>query len=127
MPPRQGQPQFQGGRPDQLWVADFTYVQTAMGTAHAAFVIDVFPRKIVGWRVSTLMTTSFVLDALNRAICQRRPAMGSLTRHSDRGMHCVSIRYENRLACYYRVKTPQKRRSRIPQSGGCEFVPGGGG
>ena len=72
--------------------------QPPMGTAYAAFVIDVFARKIVGWRVSTLMTTSFVLDALNQAICQRRPAMGSLTHHSDRGMHCASIRYANRLA-----------------------------
>ena len=68
-----------------------------MGTAYAAFVIDVFARKIVGWRVSISMTTSFVLDALNQAICQRRPAMGSLTHHSNRGMHCVSIRYAERL------------------------------
>ena len=98
MPPGQGQPQVQGGCPDQLRVADFTYVKTAMGTTHAAFVIDVFARKIVGRRVPTLMTTSFVLDALNQAICQRRPAMGYLTRQSDRGMHCVSIRYANRLA-----------------------------
>ena len=56
---------FKADAPDQLCVADFTYVQTAMETAHAAFVIDVFARKIVGWRVSNLMTTSFVLDALN--------------------------------------------------------------
>ena len=98
MPSGQGQPQVQGVRPDQIWVADSAYVQTAMGTAHAAFVIDVFARKIVGWRVPTLMTTSFVLDTLNQAICQRRPAMGSLTRHSDRSMQYVSIRYANRLA-----------------------------
>ena len=69
-----------------------------MGMACAAFVIDVFARKIVGWRVPTSMTTSFVLDALNRAICRRRPALGALTHHSDRGMRQLSIRYANRLA-----------------------------
>ena len=66
--------------------------------ADAAFVVDVFARKIVGWRVPTSMTASFILDALNRAICQRRPAMGSLTHHSDRGMQYLSIRYAERLA-----------------------------
>ena len=86
---------FKADAPDQLRVAESACVQTAMGTAHAAFVIDVFARKIVGWRVPTSMTTSFVLDALNQAICHRRPAMGSLTHHSDRGMHCASIRYAN--------------------------------
>ena len=89
---------FKADAPDQLRVADCTYVHTAMGTAYAAFVIDVFARKIVGWRVSTLMTTSFVLDALNQAICQRRPRLGALTHHPDRGMHCLSIRYATRLA-----------------------------
>ena len=89
---------FKADAPDQLEVADSEYLQNAMGMACAAFVIDVFARKIVGWRVSTSITTSFVLDALNQAICQRRPALGALTRHSDRGMHCVSIRYANRLA-----------------------------
>ena len=84
--------------PDQLRVADSAYVQTAVGTAYAAFVIGVFARKIVGWRIPTLMTISFVLDALNQAICQRRPALGALTHHSDRGMQYVSIRYANRLA-----------------------------
>ena len=56
---------FKADSPDQLWVADFTYLHTAMGMAYAAFVIEVFARKIVEWRVSTLMTTSFVLDAPN--------------------------------------------------------------
>ena len=69
-----------------------------MGMACAAFVIDVFARKIVGWRVPTSMTTSFVLDALNQAICQRRPALRALTHRSDRGMRQLSIRYANRLA-----------------------------
>ena len=68
--------QFKADAPDQLRVADFTYVHTAMGMACAAFVIDIFARKIVGWRIPTSMTTSFVLDALNQAICQRRPVLG---------------------------------------------------
>ena len=66
---------FKADAPDQLRVADPASARTAMGTAQTAFIIDVFARKIVGWRVSISMTTSFVLDALNQAICQRRPAM----------------------------------------------------
>ena len=98
MPPRQGQTPVQGRCPDQLWLADFTYVHTATGMADAAFVVDVFARKIVGWHVPTLMTTNFVLDALNQTICQRRPAMGSLTHHPGRGMQYASIRYTEWLA-----------------------------
>ena len=89
---------FKADAPDQLRVTNFTYVHTAMGTAYAAFVIDVFARKIVGWRVSTSMTTSFVFDAFNQAICQRRPALDALTHHSDRGMQYLSIRYTEQLA-----------------------------
>ena len=74
--------QFKADAPDQLRAADSACVHIAMGMVCAAFLVDVFARKIIGWRVPTLMTTSFVLDALNEAICQRRPAMGSLTRHS---------------------------------------------
>jgi len=78
--------QFVAAMPDQLWVSDFTYVSTWAGMVYVAFIIDVFARKIVGWRVSTSMTTSFVLDALNQAICQRGPAEGGgLIHHSDRG------------------------------------------
>ena len=66
---------------------------------YVAFVIDVFARKIVGWRVSTSMTTGFVLDALNQAICQRCPENGSgLVHHSDRGSQYLSIKYTERLA-----------------------------
>ncbi len=90
--------QFKADAPDQLRAAESACVHIAMGMACAAFLVDVFARKIIGWRVPTVMTTSFVLDALKQAICQRRPAMGSLTRHSDGGMHCLSIRYANRLA-----------------------------
>ncbi len=91
--------QFKVNAPNQLWVSDFTYVSTWTGMVYVAFVIDVFARKIVGWRVSTSMTTGFVLDALNQAICQRCPLEGSgLIHHSDRGSQYLSIRYTERLA-----------------------------
>jgi putative transposase len=88
---------FTASMPNQLWVSDFTYVSSWQGMVYVAFVIDVFARKIVGWRVSTSMTTSFVLDALNQAICQRAPS-GDLVHHSDRGSQYLSIRYTERLA-----------------------------
>ena len=62
---------FSASMPSQLWVSDFTYVSSWQGMVYVAFVGDVFARCIVGWRVSTSMTTGFVLDALNQAICQR--------------------------------------------------------
>jgi putative transposase len=85
--------------PNRLWVSDFTYVSSWQGMVYVAFVIDVFARKIVGWRVSTSMTTSFVLDALNQAICQRCPSEAdNLTHHSDRGSQYLAIKYTERLA-----------------------------
>ena len=90
---------FVARMPNQLWVSDFTYVSTWQGTAYVAFVIDVFARKIVGWRVSGSMSTGFVLDALNQAICQRAPSQaGGLIHHSDRGSQYLSIKYTERLA-----------------------------
>ena len=89
---------FVAQRPNQLWVSDFTYVSSWQGTVYVAFVIDVFARKIVGWRVSTSMTTEFVLDALNQAICQRVPSEAGLVHHSDRGSQYLSIKYTERLA-----------------------------
>ena len=77
---------FRAARPNQLWVSDFTYVPTWSGTVYVAFVIDVFARRIVGWRVSTSMTTQFVLDALEQALWQRKPIRNNgLIHHSDRG------------------------------------------
>ena len=91
--------QFQADRPNQLWVSDFTYVSTWQGWLYVAFVVDVFARRIVGWRVSTAMTTDFVLDALEQALYDRQPAPGdALIHHSDRGSQYVSIRYSERLA-----------------------------
>ena len=85
--------------PNRLWVSDFTYVSSWQGMVYVAFVIDVFARKIVGWRVSTSMTTSFVLDALNQAICQRCPSEAdNLIHHSDRGSQYLAIKYTERLA-----------------------------
>ncbi len=88
---------FVAERPNQLWVADFTYVASWVGFIYVAFVIDVFSRKIVGWRVSTSMKTELVLDALEQALCERANTDG-LIHHSDRGRQYLSIRYSERLA-----------------------------
>ena len=91
--------QFRAERPNQLWVSDFTYVSTWQGWLYVAFVIDVFARRIVGWRVSSSMHTAFVLDALEQALFARQPERdSSLIHHSDRGSQYVSIRYSERLA-----------------------------
>jgi len=90
---------FKADRPNQLWVSDFTYVSTWQGWLYVAFVIDVFARRIVGWRVSRSMRTDFVLDALEQALYARQPERdNSLIHHSDRGSQYVSIRYSERLA-----------------------------
>jgi putative transposase len=91
--------QFKAKRPNQLWVSDFTYVSTWQGWLYVAFVIDVFARRIVGWRVSRSMHTDFVLDALEQALYARQPERDDeLIHHSDRGSQYVSIRYTERLA-----------------------------
>ncbi|KKK93166.1 hypothetical protein LCGC14_2695610 [marine sediment metagenome] len=93
------QRQFHADRPNQLWVSDFTYVSTWQGWLYVAFVIDVYARRIVGWRVSNSMKTDFVLDALEQALYARQPCqMDGLVHHSDRGSQYVSIRYTERLA-----------------------------
>jgi putative transposase len=90
--------QFTATRPNQLWVADFTYVATWRGFVYVAFVIDVFARRIVGWRVSASLATDFVLDALEQAIYDRRGAgVDDLVHHSDRGTQYLSMRYTDRL------------------------------
>ena len=91
--------QFRDERPNQLWVSDFTYFSTWQGWLYVAFVIDVFARRIVGWRVSSSMRTGFVLDALAQALyAQQSESDGSLICHSDRGSQYVGIRYSERLA-----------------------------
>ena len=91
--------QFGAPRPNVLWVSDFTYVATWAGFVYVAFVIDAFARRIVGWRVSRSARADFVLDALEQALCDRRPVhKGALVHHSDRGGQYVSIRYTERLA-----------------------------
>lgn len=90
--------QFKADHPNQLWVSDFTYVSTWQGWQYVAFVIDVFARRIVGWRVSPSMRTDFVLDALEQALHARQPERDGLIHHSDRGSQYVSIRYTERLA-----------------------------
>ena len=91
--------QFHAPAPDRLWLSDFTYVATWAGFVYVAFVIDVFARRIVGWRVSSSMQTDFVLDALEQALYARGGEReGDLVHHSDRGSQYVSIRYTERLA-----------------------------
>jgi len=89
--------QFVADRPNQLWVADFTYVATWAGVVYVAFVIDVFARRIIGWRVARSMHTELVLDALEQALWARGGAKGVI-HHSDRGSQYLSIRYSERLA-----------------------------
>ena len=89
---------FVATRPNQFWVSDFTYVATWGGFVYVAFVIDVFARRIVGWRVSASMRTDFVLDALEQAIYARRgDALTGLVHHSDAGSQYLSMRYTDRL------------------------------
>jgi len=91
--------QFHAPAPNMLWVADFTYVPSWAGFVYVAFVIDVYARYIVGWRVSRTAHAGFVLDALEQAIFDRKPAhRGGLIHHSDRGSQYVSIKYTERLA-----------------------------
>ncbi len=91
--------QFTAERPNALWVSDFTYVSSWSGFVYVAFIIDVFARRIVGWRASASARTDFVLDALEQALHERRPGrQDSLIHHSDRGVQYVSIRYTDRLA-----------------------------
>ena len=91
--------QFTASRPNQLWIADFTYVATWRGFVYVAFVMDVFARRIVGWRVSASLATDFVLDALEQAIYDRRGGgVEDLVHHSDRGTQYLSMRYTTRLA-----------------------------
>ncbi|EPC6782687.1 IS3 family transposase [Escherichia coli O3:H9] len=87
--------QFVAERPDQLWVADFTYVSTWRGFVYVAFIIDVFAGYIVGWRGSSSMETTFVLDALEQALWARRPS--GTVHHSDKGSQYVSLAYTQRL------------------------------
>jgi putative transposase len=85
--------EFVAERPNQLWVADFTYVSTWRGFVYVAFVIDVFARRIVGWRVGRSMQTDLVLDALEQALYARCPGPNELIHHGDCGSQYLSIRY----------------------------------
>ena len=89
--------EFHATRPNQLWVSDLTYVATWRGFVYVAFVIDVFSRRIVGWRASTSLRSDLALDALEQALYDRETDAG-LIHHSDRGVQYLSIRYTERLA-----------------------------
>ena len=89
--------EFRAQQPNELWVADYTYVSTWQGFAYVAFVIDSYADRIVGWKLSTSQTTDFVLDALEQALNDREVTDGSLIHHSDRGSQYVSVAYTDRL------------------------------
>ena len=89
---------FSASRPNELWVADLTYVRTRSGFVYVAFVIDAFSRAIVGWQASTSLRTDLALDALEMAIWARAGELEGLVHHSDRGSQYLSIRYTERLA-----------------------------
>lgn len=93
--------QFVADRPNELWVADITYVRTFSGWVYAAFVLDVYSRMIIGWQLSTRLYTDLALDALRMGIWRRERAghdLAGLTHHSDRGVQYRAIRYTERLA-----------------------------
>jgi transposase InsO family protein len=94
--------QFRAPQPNVLWVSDFTYVATWQGFVYVAFVIDVFARRIVGWRVSRTAHADFVLDALEQALHDRRPPKGGLIHHSDKGGRPGST--DRRNACLRRAQ-----------------------
>ena len=89
---------FSAQRPNQLWVADLTYVATWSGFVYVAFVIDAFSRYLVGWQASRSLRTDLALDALEMAIWRRRGGLDGLVHHSDRGSQYLAIRYTERLA-----------------------------
>jgi putative transposase len=96
-PPDLVEREFHATRPNQLWVADLTYVATWAGFVYVAFVVDVYSRCIVGWRVSNSLRSDLALDALEQAL-HARPLHDGLVHHSDRGVQYLSIRYTERLA-----------------------------
>jgi len=91
------QRQFIAMRPDQLWVADFTYCSTWSGVVYVAFIIDVFSRRLVGWKASRTMTASLVVDALNMAAWTRRTTLDGLICHTDAGSQYTSVSYTDRI------------------------------
>ena len=89
--------EFKAPAPNRLWVADFTYVRTAVGFVYVAFIMDVFARYIVGWKVSSSPNAQMVLDALDQALAARNPDPDTLIHHSDRGVQYLAIKYTERL------------------------------
>src|SRR3954470_22823404 len=100
--------QFKAPRPNALWVSDFTYVATWAGFVYVAFIIDVFARRIVGWRVSRTAHAGFVLDALEQALHERRPVRGGgLVHHSDRGVQGSTSRSNTPNGLPRRASSPR--------------------
>ncbi|MFN8530809.1 MAG: IS3 family transposase [Anaerolineae bacterium] len=96
--PNRLQREFSAERPNEKWVADFTYIDTAEGWLYLALVLDIFSRKIVGWAMDEHMGSDLVERALRMAFAQRQPAKGELLHHSDRGSQYASFSYQRLLA-----------------------------
>ena len=111
--------QFQAPRPNALWVSDFTYVATWAGFVYVAFVIDTFARRIVGWRASRTVHAGFVLDALEQALCERRPLRGGLVHHSDRGVQ-PGFNQSSQRSCELTVRARQMPLQVFSSQGFCE-------
>ena len=111
--------QFQAPRPNALWVSDFTYVATWAGFVYVAFVIDTFARRIVGWRASRTAHAGFVLDALEQALCERRPLRGGLVHHSDRGVQ-PGFNQSSQRSCELTVRARQMPLQVFSSQGFCE-------
>lgn len=86
--------EFTAEAPDQLWVADITYIPTEEGTLYLAVVVDAFSRRVVGWAMETYLRTELVLNALNMAIRQRRPR--GVIHHSDQGSQYTAVEFGQR-------------------------------
>ena len=109
---------FKARSPNELWVADLSYVATWAGFVYVAFIIDVFARMVVGWRVSRSLKTDLALDALERALYARGPLHG-VTHHSDRGCQYLSIRYTERVAEVGSLHRPRWRGRRRTEAATC--------
>jgi transposase InsO family protein len=110
---------FTATRPNQLWVADLTYIATWRGFAYAAFVIDVFSRKIVGWRVSNSLRADLALDALEQALCERAGDLDGLVHHSDRGTQLGFKGSSQHWFAGRSVEAPRMPRQEFSSRGSC--------
>ena len=95
-------------RPNQIWAADITYIDTEQGWVYVAAILDLYSRRVVGWAVSSQINTALVLAALRMALCHRQPPAG-LIFHSDRGVQYASLEYRQALAVAKMIASMSRR------------------